>query len=129
MGFNTDWFIADEAEAGAIAVSESPFDDWPCLSMKGIGEMELMELWGILRNVPPNLETVARDLLFQDPAGEMFVCRVVPGFIDALAAVKNTDVKRVAAVWGKTEGLEDWKPADIERVLREMCDFAMRAQR
>ena len=61
MGFYTDWFLADESEAHAIAESESPFQDWPCLSMKSIAQLELTHLWAVLRGEPDSLDGAARD--------------------------------------------------------------------
>jgi hypothetical protein len=60
MGWYTDWFVADIADADAIAsivTDERDFDDWPHLGLKNIGELELSLLWGAIRgdlDVPPD---------------------------------------------------------------------------
>ena len=132
MSFYTDWFLADEGDAEAIAstvtTEEHSSDDWPNLSMKGIGEIDLSSLWGILRGEPDSPDSATGDLLFQE-GDEVFVCRVDPGFVEALAAVKPAAVKRIAAEWHKTEELADWEAADVESVLRELVKFAGRAKR
>jgi hypothetical protein len=132
MSFYTDWFLADDGDAKAVAAiattEEHTFEDWPHLSLKGIGEMDLSTLWGILRGVPDSLDSATGDLLFQEE-DEVFVCRVEPGFIEALAAVKPAAIKRLAAEWNKCEELADWSAADVVSVLRELVKFASRAQR
>jgi hypothetical protein len=132
MGCFTDWFLADENEAEAIAsivtTEEHSFEDWPTLSMKNVGEMDLSALWGILRGEPDSLDSATGKLLFQD-SDEVFVCQVEPGFIEALAGVKPTAMKRLVSEWNKCEGLSDWAAAEVEGVLRELTKFARRARR
>ncbi len=132
MSFYTDWFLADEADAEAVAsiatTEEHSFDDWPHLSLRGIGDMELSSLWGIVRGEPDSLDSATGDLLFQE-AEEVFVARVVPAFIEALAAIKPAGIKRLAAEWNKSEELADWDAAEVATVLRELVKFARRAQR
>ncbi len=132
MGFYTDWFLAGEKEAEEIAsiatTEEHTFEDWPHLALKNIGEVNLSELWGILRGEPDSLDSATGELLFQH-SDEVFVCRVEPGFIEALASVKPATVKRLASAWGKSEELSDWRPAEVESVLRELVTFARRAKR
>jgi hypothetical protein len=132
VGFYTDWFLADESDAEAVAsittTEESSFEDWPHLSLKGIAEMDLSALWGILRGEPDSLDSATGDLLFQE-GDEVFVCRVEPGFVAALAAVKPAAIKRWAAEWNKTEGLADWGAAEVVGALRELVKFAARAKR
>ena len=132
MSFHTDWFLADKADAESIAsiaiTEEHSFEDWPHLSMQGIGEMDLSTLWGILRGEPDSLDSTSGDLLFQE-AEEVFVCLVEPGFIEALAAVKPAAVKRVAAEWNKSEELADWNAAEVVSLLRGMVKFASQARR
>src|SRR5262245_49958016 len=110
MAFYTDWFLADEGEAEAVATiattEEYSFEDWPHLQLKGVSEMDLSSLWGILRGQPDSLDSATGDLLAQE-GKEVFVCCVEPGFVEALGAVKPAAVKRLAAEWNKTEGLED----------------------
>src|SRR5262245_25185851 len=111
MGVYTDWFLADESEAEALAESESPFDDWPCLSMKDVLETNLMQLWGVLRGEPDRLEDVSGEALFsdiqEDGSEGMIVHRVIPEFIDAVAALDKPGIVRVARKWHKSEEMAE----------------------
>ena len=122
MGFYTDWFLAAESEAEAVAsiatTEEYSFEDWPHLSMKNVGEMDLSALWSILRDEPDSHDSATGALLFQE-AEEVFVCRVKPGFVEALASVTSAAIKRIANAWSKTEGLSDWDAASSVRALGE----------
>ena len=132
MGFYTDWFLADDEDAEAVAsiatTEEHSFEDWPHLSLKGFGEMDLSALWGIHRGELDSLDSATGALLFQE-ADEVFVSRVERGFIKSLAAVKPAAVKSLAAEWNKSEELSDWGAAEVESVLRELVTFARRAER
>ena len=99
MSWYTDWFLADEADAEAVASladdESHSFDDWPHLSMPNIGELELMLLWGLLNGNPKGMEDVSGESLFQelDDEGGVFVTRVKPAFIAALAALNEHPVE------------------------------------
>jgi hypothetical protein len=73
-------------------------------------------------------ETSVIELLVRD-GDEVFLCRVEPGFVEALAAVKPATIKPLAAEWGKTEGLEDWGAVEVESALRALVKFADWAKR
>jgi hypothetical protein len=135
----TDWFIAgpDEAEviASIVTTEEHDWDDWPHLQLKGILDMELMSLWGILRGEPAgSTESISGELLFSDPEQMegseegLIVSEVAPAFIAALARVPKDEIRRHAAAWAQTESLSDWAKRDLERVIREVSDFARRAR-
>ena len=132
VSFYTDWFLAEEGDAKAVAsivtTEEHSFEDWPHLSLKGIGAMDLSTLWGVLRGRPDSLDSATGNLLTQE-ADEVFVCRVEPGFIEALAAVKAAGIKRLAAEWNTSEELADWGAAEVESVVRALVKFAGRAKR
>jgi hypothetical protein len=133
MAVYTDWFLADESEAEALAKSESKFRDWPCLSMKGILDLELSALWGVLRGTPDSLSGVAGEELFadveEDGQGGLVVYRVVPEFISALAALDKPGIERAAREWHKCEQMAECEPATVGTILREMVEFAQRARR
>ncbi|HEY7155409.1 MAG TPA: hypothetical protein VH575_15715 [Gemmataceae bacterium] len=134
MSWYTDWFLADEGEAEAVAGiaddDEHSFDDWPHLAMKSIGDMELMSLRGVLRGEESTAEYEG-DTLYQryDDEGGVAVCRVLPEFIVELAALSPKQVKRVAGQWRQHESMADWEPGTVAAVLREMIEFARRAGR
>jgi hypothetical protein len=131
MSFSTEWFIAEETDAGAIMsivmTEDHEFGDWPNLSLKDVGEMDLRALWGILRGEPENFDSATVTLLFQESDEGPFVCRVAPAFITSLAGVKETGITQVASEWIKADGLSGWDLSDVEQVLRGLVRFAMRA--
>jgi hypothetical protein len=128
----TDWFIADKDEAAAIAsiiTEEHTFDDWPHLQVKGIIEIDLMSLWAILRGEPFDpARSVAGDLLFGEEEDGPFVFQVEPGFIEALANLQKSEIKRCVSAWAKTETLSDWSVPTLEEVIEEFAEFARRAR-
>ncbi len=130
MGFYTEWF-ADDSDAGAIAsivtTEERSPTDWPNLSMKNIGEMDLSCLWGILRGEPDSDPTVTGDLLFQE-GDEIFVCRVKRSFIEALTTIEPASLDAIVEAWNKSENLSRWRADELEEVVRQLVDFAGRAR-
>jgi hypothetical protein len=133
MSVYTDWFLAEECEAEALAESESPFDTWPCLSMKSIIVCDMMVLWGVLRGEPDSLDDVTDKDLFSDLQEEgaegLVVSRVLPEFIDALAALDKRTVRQFARMWHQSEQLAEWDLGIVAALLQEMAEFAQRAKR
>jgi hypothetical protein len=134
MSWYTDWFLADEAEAEAVAGiagdEEHSFDDWPHLAMKSVGDMELMSLRGVLQETDGTAYYHGAALYQQhDDEGGVAVCRVLPAFVAELAAVSPRRLKQVAAAWHAREPMGDWVAADVAAVLGEMVAFARRAAR
>jgi hypothetical protein len=108
MGWYTDWFVADIADADAIAsivTDERDFDDWPHLGLKNIGELELSLLWGAIRgdlDAPPD---PAGTLLHQredEDGGGILVFTVAPEFVTALAQLPADQQQRLAVTWHST---------------------------
>jgi hypothetical protein len=143
MSWYTDWFLADEAEAGAIASIGSDdddghsFEDWPHLAMKSIGEMELMRLWGVLRGDSERMDDVSGGSLFvaggeeedEEAEGGTVVSRVDADFLAALAALSEPEIDRVAGAWHGCEEMAEWEAETVSWRLREMVEFARRAGR
>lgn len=131
MSFYTDWFIADDSEAEAIAstvtTEDRSRDDWPNLSIKNIGEIDLATLWGILRGEPDSPKLVMGGLLFQD-GEDVFVCRIEPGFVEALAVLEQSDLNPIVESWNKSETLSEWKPDELRHVVQNLICFACRAK-
>lgn len=132
MSFYIDWFIADEKDAEAIASivtnEEHSFEDWPRLSLKSIGEIELSLLCGILLNELDNPNPVMDDLLFEVD-NEVFVCSVNSGFVELLSLTKPSAFKRFATEWKKCEEMADWALEDIKDTIRELVRFACEAKK
>jgi hypothetical protein len=127
MSFYTDWFIAEESEAAAIAstviTEERSPEDWPNLSLRNIGEPDLAILWGTLRGEPENPKCVMGDLLFQK-GDEVFVCRVEDEFLKTLRAIKPAGIKSVATAWHEGETPSEWAESELNGVLRDLIQFA-----
>lgn len=142
MGQYTDWFLADESEADAIADiaeadSESNFEDWPHLAMKSVLESELMALWGILKGKPGKLVDTTGKTLAQrgkvdeegiGDVGLTLVVRVLPEFVSALAKLTTAESVKVVTKWLADESMDGWKKAEAAAVLNEMIAFAARAE-
>jgi hypothetical protein len=132
MGFYTDWFIAEEHEAAAIAAiatsESSSFENWPSLSLKGIGAIDLFALARLLHAQPPNRASLGDTLLFQESEAGPFVSRIPPAIIAALAALDESQHERVAGAWAQSESLASWNLDDVALALRELVHFARRAE-
>ncbi len=136
MSWYTDWFLADEVEAEAIAAigdedGESSFEDWPHLSMKSVGEMELISLRAILCGKPGGTEDYHGDALYQqyDEEGGVAVTAVLPEFLAELVSLTAKPMKDVALLWQQCEAMAEWESATVVEVLREMVAFARRAEK
>lgn len=133
MSWYTDWFLADESEAEAVAGIGSDdghdFEDWPHLAMRSVGEMELMALLGVLRGQPAEMDDVHGDALYHqsDEDGGVVVVRVTPSFVADLAALTADRATQAARQWHQSESMADWGPATVAEVLGEMVAFARRA--
>src|SRR5262249_43255558 len=134
MSFYTDWFIAHDSEAEAIAAissdEETTFDDWPNLQMKGVGDTELAALWALVQGDREAADDVCGDRLlewYDEDGGMVYVSRVVPEFITARAAVQLADMKVLAVRWAQAEGLAGWEQSDVASLLGEIVEFARRA--
>lgn len=138
MGFYTTWYIADAADAEAIASTltsdNRPEDKWPQLSLRNIGLMELGYLWSILDGEPiDDFKLTVADLLFGDPDGdpeddEPHVSRVEPEFIDALAAISPDDVPRYAAEWLTVDEMMYTDSNDLVKIIEQLSSFARQAK-
>jgi hypothetical protein len=130
MSWYTDWFLAGEDEAEAIASIATDeghsFDDWPHLALRSVGETELAALWGALGD---DSELASEPLFVGDEQEGPLVRRVDPRLIAGLAALKKPGLDRVATAWHACEQVAEWEPGTVAEVLREMADFARRAKR
>lgn len=125
MSIYTDWFIASTDDAESIANSDDPFNDWPSLSIKSVGEMEMMELWSWPRTGSLNdyQQTTGR-LLYQGSDEGPFVCPVAPEFVKALAGLSQVQQVSVAAAWSQSEQWRQWPVSpDVVSVLHDLAAF------
>lgn len=140
MSMWTDWFIADPADAEAIAATVSEDRDkaeWPHLELSGVIESSLMALWGVLKGTPGEWADIVGESLHQvgeadehgvGPDGMVLVTRVDTDFIAALEGLTDNEVAAHAKTWIKDESMEGWKLKDAKDTLRAMADFAKRAK-
>jgi hypothetical protein len=130
-GVDTDWFIAAAADAERIAAvvmeDAGEFDDWPNLHLP-LGEMELRALWAAMRGRAVDAgESVAGDLLFESPDGELLVMTVEPEFLRSAAALPSADVAPVAAAWSRAEFSGGFTAAELADLVEQIRAFAGRA--
>lgn len=135
MSMYTDWFLAEESEAEDIASIASEegrdFEDWPHLSLKSVGEIELQQLLALL--LPSSDEAVGSTgiplhVAEDEDGGGVLVARVLPEFVDALAAVTEDVVAEVAGEWGSGEEMADWEQETLISILGEIIAFAHQAR-
>jgi hypothetical protein len=128
---DTDWFIAPEKDAKKIAAvvmdDAGEFDAWPNLHLP-LGEMELRALWAAMRGRKVKAsESVAADLLFQSPDGELFVIKVEPQFLETAEALAAADVAKVAAAWAKDEFSGGFSKSELAELVEQVRAFAGQA--
>ena len=132
MSFYTDWLIAGEHEAEAVlsilTTEERAFEDWPHLSLKSIGQMDLMTLWAAIRQEHGQLKSTLDDPVAGDTEEGPLVCRVEATFVSALARVQDADIDRLVEQWRQTDGLSDREPTELTGLLHEIRDFAKTAE-
>jgi hypothetical protein len=133
MSFYTDWFIAEDTDAEAIAsivtTEERSHEDWPNLGLRNIGEFELQLLYDLLRPGRDGGKDVSGELLFTDGEEGPFVSRVEPLFLDALVAIKTGDVPALAERWRNPEALFSWSPDELAKVIRSIVKFVKLARK
>ena len=127
----TNWFIAPEKEAKKIAAvvmdDAGEFDAWPNVHLP-LGEMELRTLWTAMRGRKVKAsESVAAELVFESPNGELFVIKVEPQFLETAAAIPAADVAKVAAAWAKDEFSGGFSKSELAELVEQIRAFAERA--
>ncbi|WP_027856796.1 hypothetical protein [Marinobacterium jannaschii] len=133
MGFYTDWFIADKADAEKIAsivtTEEYDFDDWPHLSMKNIGVVELGLLWERLAGdeLDPGLPTFGESL-FEGDEEDLFVFELASEYIAVLASVQPDQVPGISAQWYDNEELSAFSLEEVTELLQEIVSFTQQAK-
>jgi hypothetical protein len=126
--FYTLLYIAAPADAEAVGCDEDAADRWPSVWLKHVGDLELVQLWSAVADLPPEPgRTLMGDLLFQGGEDGPFVMRVPERFVAALASLEAERVPAIAAAWGRSEELADWRPEELAGVVGELREFAQRA--
>lgn len=132
MGIFTTWLLATEPDAPAVAsivvTEERSYDEWPSVSLHGIGDMEFQDLGAIVHADGAGESSTLGDLLYQGSDEGPFVAAVAPAFIGGLAALSDTSLPNIAAAWRRSEHLREWRAEDVLRTLTEIVAFARRSR-
>jgi hypothetical protein len=132
MSISTDWLIASEAEAEAVAsiltTEERSFDDWPSTCLEGIGELELTDLAAVLRGDGQPARSTVGELLYEASEDGPFVAAVERTFIEALAGLSEQSYRAIANAWRASEHLTGWPSDDVMAILARMSHFARQAK-
>ena len=138
MGTYMDFFIALPEEAMAIVESEDPFEDWPSYSIRGISDIDLEVLWGVIDGDKPSEATdlVSSEPVIEDPEEELFFYRVDDRFVEALSRISAEEVENYSIEWVKKQPRPDrprkgWQPVeqDVAKVIiKELSEFARQAK-
>jgi hypothetical protein len=127
----THLFIADDSAASQIAAvvlnDAGELDAWPNLCLK-LGEMELQALWAATGGWDlASSKSVASDLLFQSPDGDLMVIKVAPAFIAAIANLAADRVTGVAAIWASSEFPGGYSSGGLVEIINDIRSFAGQA--
>jgi hypothetical protein len=131
MSVWTDWLLAEEDEAEAVAsiltTEERSFEDWPHLTLEGIGILELQHLASALHS-DGTAPAALGDLLFQGSEEGPFVALLAEDFALRLATTPDSAIPAIAAAWHRSEHLAPLPLSKLEQVLREIVAFARRSR-
>jgi hypothetical protein len=132
MGVLTDWVIANKSEAEAVGKSIVPIKKWPGIDAKGIDQVKLATLWGILSGAPYQESWIEEMLPVYSASDEGPWVSVIPqGLVDGLASLEKQRFAEVARDWAQTEEFQEEKNlAQLTgEYLRRMCSLAKRAKK
>lgn len=131
MGVLTDIVVASEAEAGAVGRASVPSQQWPGMDAKGIDQIKLGMLLSLLSGEPYRDSLVDEfTFLWEQSDDGPWVYRIPPCLVDRLSQLQGPELQRVAQEWARIEEfrLVNWKPADVEAVLRALVGLAEQAR-
>ncbi|MFC5949901.1 hypothetical protein ACFQH9_16635 [Pseudonocardia lutea] len=120
----SDWFLAGEHEADAVASvasGEHSFDDWPHLSIP-LRRAELAALYAALTDArPPDPRSPAGLLAVEVDVG-MIVTRVPEAAVAALAELTPRTAPPVMAAW--SQAIAHDEPDALGEILSDLAAFA-----
>ncbi|MFR9802861.1 hypothetical protein ACL02T_11230 [Pseudonocardia sp. RS010] len=120
----SDWFLAGEEEADAVASvasGEHSFDDWPHLSVP-LHRGELAALYAALTDTRPADRGGPAGLLAVEVDAGMIVTRVPAAAIEALAEMTPRTAPPVMAAW--SEAIAHDEPDALGEILSDLAAFA-----
>jgi len=114
------------AEDIAIDADEDAMERYPSAWLKSIGDLELVELWGI---VEPGSDagTLMEDIAYASPDGEVMVMTVPTSFVVAMSSLPDNQREQVAQKWQSSELMADWSVADVGAVVQEILSICKRS--
>lgn len=132
MGVLSDLILATEADARAVAETDSALRPWPWVDVKGIEHVKLGRLNAILTGEAFNQDFVRSmdRLAAEDPDSGPWVFRLPRDFVHRLAAVDDNRQRKVASLWAQSEEFvaDTWGIDDVLAVLRAIIGLAQRAR-
>jgi len=117
----SDFIVADTREVPSILKSVNPSAKWESAQFKGLSEVNLCQLWAILKHSEFNEADLSKFKLFSNDQHEGPWAIVVPGELTAnIAAVKDSDILHVAELWSRTDELamDRWQVSDVVAMLQ-----------
>jgi hypothetical protein len=128
MGVLTDFVIADPSDAERVGESSYSSKDFGGLEAKGIDQVKLGTLYGILTGAPFNPSFMGDDesLLYLASDAGPLVQLVPPDLVGRLASLDDSELTRVAEKWAETEefALSRWSPETVEHWLTDLAAIA-----
>src|SRR2546423_10380478 len=110
MSFFTDFIIADPSEAPQIALAieaeGTPVGVWPGFSVNSVNDLDLANLYALLRDGPGAAGAMDLASEFTDlhRAEEGPSVQLIPaGFVGLLAALPDDRRLPIAALWSETD--------------------------
>jgi hypothetical protein len=121
-----EFLAAAENEVDRSLVEDGPLERFPTVEAKTVSSVSIATLGEILGvGSYEDLLERARDG-WQADSGEAGIEAVLPEIQEALASA--ADLGLIAERWAATEELEDWEPADVHDVVRELSTLARLAR-
>ena len=130
MSFYTDFIVAAEAEAPAVAATEAPTEHWPGFSVKSITELDLANAWSLLSGEPDVIALKGRfELLSCDEESRRTLSKVPRSLLDRIEELTDSESRELASRWAQSEEFRGrWKPSELEDILRCLRELAGRAR-
>ena len=114
----SDFFVAEDTEAAAVAKAKPPAKKWLPLFARDLDDVKLQQLWDAVRGASKKRLPVMRLLHAASDAGP-WVYAVPDPLVERVAALDDAGLKRAAEAWAEAEefALDGWQPADVQEVL------------
>jgi hypothetical protein len=132
MSVLTDFVIANENEAQAVAQSLNAAEQWPTLESRGIEPIKLAKLYCCISGANNAEEVVDGFSLLhtEDPKEGPWVMRIPANVLATFADFDDAALPRFSRLWAATEELraENWTEEDAEQFIEEIQRHALKAR-